>query len=68
MCSASKPPAATPTPPPPETVKRVESEVTRARDDAKKTAARRYGVSGTNITGGALNNPAETKKNKLGGA
>lgn len=68
MCSA-KTPKSTPTPPQPETVKRVEAEVAQARNNAKNAAARRYGVSGTNVTGGVLaDEAAETKKTKLGGA
>lgn len=68
MCKA-KTPTPTPTPPQPETVKRVEAEITQARNNAKSAAARRYGVSGTNVTGGALaGEAAETKKSKLGGA
>ena len=56
-------------PPEPETVKRTESEVAQARNSAKAAASRRYGVSGTNVTGGSLANTApETKKQKLGGA
>lgn len=55
-------------PPEPETVKYTESEVARARTDAKAAAARRYGISGTNVTRGALASEAvETKKQKLGG-
>lgn len=57
-----------PTPPEPETVKRVESEVTQARSNAKEAAARKYGISGTNVTKGALSDETvETKKKKLGG-
>ena len=58
----------TPTPPEPETVKRVESEVTQARNNAKDAAAKKYGISGTNVTKGALTDEtAETKKKTLGG-
>jgi hypothetical protein len=69
MCSAGGGvPAQKPTPPQPETVKRVSSEVTRVRTDAKAAAARKYGISGTNVTGGKLSgDPADTKKTKLGG-
>lgn len=65
----AKTPKAAATPPEPETVKYTESEVARARSDAKAAAARRYGISGTNVTKGALaSEPVETKKQKLGGA
>lgn len=69
MCAAG---GATPTqqktPPQPEAVKRVASEVTQVRNDAKTAAAKKYGISGTNITGGKLSDaPADTKKTKLGG-
>lgn len=61
-------PAQKPTPPQPETVKRVASEVTKVRTDAKAAAAQKYGISGTNVTGGKLSDAsAETKKSKLGG-
>lgn len=62
-------PTYTTLPPEPETVKRTENEVAQARSNAKAAASRRYGVSGTNVTGGSLAGvPAETKKQKLGGA
>lgn len=69
MCAAGGgTPTQQPTPPQPETVKRVSSEVTKVRTDAKAAAARKYGISGTNVTGGKLSDAsAETKKNKLGG-
>jgi hypothetical protein len=68
MCKADTP-KPTPTPPQPEAVKRVEAEVAQARNNAKSAAAKRYGVAGTNVTGGALaTETAETKKTKLGGA
>lgn len=69
MCAASTPtPTQQPTPPQPETVKRVASEVTKVRNDAKTAAAKKYGISGTNVTGGKLSDTsAETKKTKLGG-
>ena len=58
----------TETPPEPATVKRVESEVVRARNNAKEAAARKYGISGTNVTQGVLaGEPAGTKKRTLGG-
>jgi hypothetical protein len=61
-------PAVAPTPPEPATVKRTESEVAKARSDAKSAATRKYGISGTNITKGALiDTSADVKKNKLGG-
>ena len=64
-----KVPKAEPTPPAPETVKRVESEVTKARNDAKNAATKRFGISGTNVTGGALSvEDAAVKKKTLGGA
>ena len=70
MCKAKTPKyTPTPTPPQPETVKRVEAEVTQARNNAKNAAAKRYGAAGTNVTGGVLaNETVETKKTKLGGA
>lgn len=69
MCAANTSPTQTATPPQPETVKRVASEVAQVRNDAKDAAAKKYGVSGTNITGGKLSDAsAETKKTKLGGA
>ena len=59
----------TPTPPEPEIVKRTEAEVVKARSNAKTAASKRYGVSGTNVTKGALaSEPVETKKKTLGGA
>ena len=62
-------PTVTRLPPEPETVKRTENEVAQARNNAKAAASRRYGISGTNVTGGSLANTApETKKQKLGGA
>lgn len=58
----------TPVPPEPATVKRTESEVAKARSDAKSAAVRKYGISGTNVTQGALGDTsAEAKKSKLGG-
>ena len=71
MCSTPSMPAATKaeTPPSPETVKRVESDVIKARQSAKEAAVKRYGVSGTNVTQGRLSGTeTETKKSKLGGA
>ena len=60
--------SSSPTPPEPETVKRVEAEVVQARSNAKNAAARKYGISGTNVTKGALaDESVETKKKKLGG-
>ena len=62
-------PKVSPTPPEPEVVKRTEAEVAKARSDARNAAARRYGMSGTNITRGRLESEAvETKKKTLGGA
>lgn len=61
-------PKTQPTPPEPETVKRTEAEVAQARNSAKSAAAKRYGISGTNVTKGAVSSDtAETKKKKLGG-
>lgn len=69
MCmssGASSRPA--PTPPTPETVKRVEADVVQARNNAKNAAASQYGISRTNVTKGALSGEiAETKKKTLGG-
>jgi hypothetical protein len=65
------PKAATPTPTPPEPaiVKRTEAEVVQARKSAKEAAVKKYGISGTNVTKGALaNEQVETKKKTLGGA
>ena len=68
MGSSPSIPSPAPTPPEPATVKRVESEVTQARSKAKEAAAKKYGISGTNVTRGALADEAvETKKKKLGG-
>lgn len=67
MCAAATP-AQQKTPPQPATVKRVSSEVAQVRSDAKNAAAKKYGVSGTNITGGKLSDGTpDTKKVKLGG-
>jgi len=58
----------TPTPPEPEAVKRVEADVARVRNNAKSVAAQKYGMSGTNVTKGALaDSTVEDKKKKLGG-
>lgn len=68
MCFSSPNISKTPTPPEPEPVKRVESEVTKARNDAKTAAAQRFGMAGTDVTKGALStDDANVKKNKLGG-
>ena len=68
MCFSSPKVNKTPTPPEPEPVKRVESEVTKARSDAKTAAAQRFGIAGTNVTKGSLAaEEANVKKNKLGG-
>lgn len=68
MGASPSTPKASPTPPEPETIKRTEAEVTKARDAAKTAATKKYGIAGTNITGGALSDTtADTKKNKLGG-
>lgn len=57
-----------PTPPEPEVVKRTASEVAQARNGAKNAAAKKYGVSGTNVTRGTVTaETAETKKKTLGG-
>ena len=69
MCSSPSVSSPAPTPPEPETVKRVESEVVQARNDAKSAAAKRYGIAGTNVTKGSLaDETAETKKKTLGGS
>lgn len=66
MCTPDIP--KTETPPEPETVKRVEAEVTQKRQNAKDAAAKKYGIGGTNVTGGRLSDgDIETKKAKLGG-
>lgn len=58
----------TPTPPEPEIVKRTEAEVAKARNDARVAATKKYGISGTNVTQGSLENVTpNTKKKKLGG-
>jgi hypothetical protein len=68
MCSTPSTPAPAAAPPSPETVKRADAEVTKARSDAKNAATKRYGISGTNITGGRLGDTtADTKKKTLGG-
>ena len=59
----------TPVPPEPATVKYTEAEVVKARNNAKEAAAKKYGISGTNVTQGALaDEEVETKKKTLGGA
>lgn len=64
----AKTPKAQAAPPEPETVKRTETEVAQARNSAKNAAAKRYGVSGTDITKGSVTaETAETKKKTLGG-
>jgi hypothetical protein len=66
---SSKAPDPTPTPPEPELVKRTEAEVVAARNNAKAAAAQKYGISGTNVTKGALSSEAaDTKKKTLGGS
>lgn len=68
MGGAPSAPKPAPTPPAPETVKRVESEVVRARNNAKSAASKRFGISGTDTTRGVLNDEdMSTKKQKLGG-
>lgn len=68
MCSTPGVGSPAPTPPEPETVKRVEAEVVQARNNAKDAAARQYGISRTDVTKGALaSETAETRKKKLGG-
>ena len=50
-------------------MKRTEAEVVKARSDARDAATKKYGISGTNVTKGALaSEPVETKKKTLGGA
>lgn len=69
MGSSPKVPKAKPTPPTPEAVRRAESDVAAVRSNAKAEAAGKYGISGTNVTRGALaSEPVETKKKTLGGA
>lgn len=64
----AKTPKAQAAPPEPETVKRTETEVSQARNSAKNAAAKRYGVSGTDVTKGSVTaETAETKKKTLGG-
>lgn len=64
----AKTPKAQAAPPEPETVKRTETEVAQARNSAKNAAAKRYGVSGTDVTKGSVTaETAETKKKTLGG-
>lgn len=68
MGKSPKVPKSAPTPPTPEAVRRAESEVSAVRSNAKAEAAGKYGISGTNVTLGALaSEPVETKKKKLGG-
>lgn len=65
---SSSTPTPTPTPPEPEVVKRTEAEVVAARNNAKSAAMQKYGISGTNVTKGALaSEPVEAKKKTLGG-
>lgn len=57
-----------PIPPEPEPVKYTDAEAARSRANAKSASARRYGVSGTNVTKGTLGDDnASTKKRTLGG-
>lgn len=68
MGSSPKTPKAPKLPPEPEPVKYTEAEMAKSRGDAKRAAARRYGISGTNITRGQLGTQdASTKKRTLGG-
>lgn len=68
MGSSPKRPKAQPVPPIPEPVKYMDAERAKARSDASAAAAKRYGVSGTNVTGGLLGDEnAQTKKKTLGG-
>lgn len=68
MGSAPSTPDQKPTPPEPETVKRTEAEIAKARNSAKTAAAKKYGVSGTNVTRGRVTDETlNTKQKKLGG-
>lgn len=68
MGSSPKVPKTKPTPPSPEVVRRAESDVATVRNNAKAEAAGKYGISGTNVTQGVLEDTsAEVKKKKLGG-
>lgn len=65
MCSSSKPKVAE-TPASPEPVKTTDEEVMQARDTARSAAVRRYGVRGTDLTGGEVSDDAGTKRKTLG--
>jgi len=65
MCTASKPKVAE-TPAAPEPVKTADEEVMRARETARNTALRRYGLRGTDVTGGSLESTAGSKQKTLG--
>lgn len=57
------------TPPEPEVVKQTEASVAKARSNAKEAARKQYGIAGTDVTKGALQDEAvESKKKTLGGA
>lgn len=64
MCT-SKPKVAE-TPPAPEPVKTTDEEVRRARETARNAALRRYGLRGTNVTGGLVSDTAQTTRQTLG--
>lgn len=67
--SSSSTPTPTATPPEPEVVKRTEAEVVAARNNAKAAARQQYGVSGTDVTKGALASAeVNTEKKTLGGS
>lgn len=67
MCAPSVPDTPA-TPPEPETVKRLDADVIKARNDAKSAAAEKHGIVGTNVTkGGALMSDDNTKRKTLGG-
>ena len=60
MCTASKPKAAE-APAAPEPVKATDEEVVKARQSARNAAVRRYGLRGTDLTGGLVSDNGMNK-------
>lgn len=64
---APKMPSTPETPPPPAPVQRASSEQAKVRTEARDSAVKRAGISGTDVTQGKLEGvAAETLKRKLG--
>ena len=67
MCSSTpSTPRVTPAPASPEPVKVTDEEVVKARDTARNAALRRYGLRGTDLTGGLVPDDAGGKRRTLG--